>query len=245
MNGLAASRPGGDDGLGGRLRAARDQLDGLGGGLGLDHHDRDVLTDDAAGDDHVEHGPLQVLVLRERDPLAPLDDQRHAHTADRAAERQARELGGRGRGVDRQRVVGVLRVERQHRDDDLDLVAQAVDERRAQRPVDQTAGEDRVGARAAFAAEERAGDPADRVHPLFDVHREREEVEVLLGVLGRRGGGQQHGVVVEVGDDGAGGLAREAPGLEPDGAGAEAAVVDDGGGFVHVLVRGWSCVSSS
>ena len=32
----------GDDGLGGRLRAAGDQLDRLGGGLGLHHHDRDV-----------------------------------------------------------------------------------------------------------------------------------------------------------------------------------------------------------
>ena len=233
MNGLAASRPCATTASVGRLRAARDQLDGLGGGLGLHHHDRDVLTDDPAGDDHVEHGPLQVLVLGERHPLAL--DEGDAHAADRAAERQARELGGRRRGVDRQRVVGVLRVERQHRDDDLDLVAQAVDERRAQRPVDQAAGEDRVGARAAFAAEERAGDLADRVHPLFDVHREREEVEVLLGLLGRRGGGQQHGVVVEVGDDGSGGLAREAPGLEPDRAGAEAAVVDDGSGLVHVL----------
>ena len=36
------------------------------------------------------------------------------------------------------------------------------------------------------------------------------------------------GLVVEVGDDGAGGLLGEASGLEPDRAGAEAAVVDDG-----------------
>src|SRR5690606_6423860 len=99
------------------------------------------------------------------------------------------------------------------------------------------AGEDRVRARAALPAEERAGDAPDGVHPLLDVHREREEVEVLLGLLGGRGGRQQHGLVVEVGDDGSGGLAREAPGLEPDGAGAEAPVVDDGTGLVHVLKR--------
>ena len=74
----------------------------------------------------------------------------------------------------------------------------------------------------ALAAEERAGDPAGGVHPLLDVDREREEVEVLLGVLAGRGGRQQHGVVVEVGGDGAGGLAGEAAGLEADGAGAEA-----------------------
>ena len=83
--------------------------------------------------------------------------------------------------------------------------------------------------RAALAAEERAGDPARGVHPLLDVDREREEVEVVLRVLAGRGGRQQHGVVVEVGGHRAGGLlAGEAAGLELDGAGAELAVVDDG-----------------
>ena len=51
-----------------------------------------------------------------------------------------------------------------------------------------------------------------------------------LRVLAGRGGRQQHGVVVEVGDDGAGGLLGQPAGLEADGAGAEAAVVDDGFG---------------
>ena len=55
-------------------------------------------------------------------------------------------------------VVEVVGVERHDRDDDLDLVAQALDEGRAQRAVDQPAGEDGVLARAALAAEERAGD---------------------------------------------------------------------------------------
>ena len=44
------------------------------GGLGLDHHDRDVFVavgigDDAAGDDEVEHGLLELRDVRERDPL--------------------------------------------------------------------------------------------------------------------------------------------------------------------------------
>src|SRR3712207_7796036 len=52
------------------------------------------------------------------------------------------------------------------RDDDLDLVAQALDERRAQRAVDEAAGEDRLRRRAALAAEERAGDAPGGVHPL-------------------------------------------------------------------------------
>ena len=79
-----------------------------------------------------------------------------------------------------------------------------------------------------LAAEERAGDLARGVHPLLDVDRQGEEVEVVLGVLAGRGGRQQHGVVVEVGGDRAGGLAGEEPGLELDGAGAELAVVENG-----------------
>jgi hypothetical protein len=47
-------------------------------------------------------------------------------------------------------------------------------------------------------------------------------------VLPGRGGRQEHGLAVEVGDGGAGGLLGQAAGLEADGAGAEAAVVDDG-----------------
>ena len=115
-----------------------------------------------------------------------------------------------------------------HGDDDLDLVAQALLEGRAQRAVDQAAGEDRVLAGTALAAEERAGDLARGVHPLLDVDRQREEVELVLGVLAGRGGRQQHGLVVEVGGDGAGGLPGQQAGLEADGAGAELAVVDDG-----------------
>ena len=83
-------------------------------------------------------------------------------------------------------VVEVVGVERHDGGDDLDLVAQALDERRAQRPVDQAAGEDGVLGGTALTAEERAGDLARGVHPLLDVHRQREEVEVLLGVLATR-----------------------------------------------------------
>ena len=80
------------------------------------------------------------------------------------------------------------------------------------------------------------------VHPLLDVDGEREEVELLLRVLAGRGGAQQHGVLVEERGDGAGGLLGQPTGLEADGAGAEAAVVDDGGragggGIGHVSPR--------
>jgi hypothetical protein len=113
-------------------------------------------------------------------------------------------------------------------DDDLDLVAQALLEGRAQRAVDQAAREDRVLARAAFTAEERAGDPTSGVHPLLDVNRQREEVEVVLGLLAGGGRREQHRVAVEVRGDRTGGLARQEAGLELDRAGAELTVVQNG-----------------
>jgi len=206
-----------------------DEGPGALGRLGLDHHDRDVaVLDHAAGHDHLEDRALHLGVPREGDPLTV--DERHAHATDRPGEGQTRQLRGDGGGVDREDVVVVVGVQGEDGDDHLDLVAQALRERRTQRAVDEPAGEDRLGAGTALAAEERAGDPPRRVHPLLDVHCEGEEVELVLGLLAGRGGREQHRVLVEVGDGGAGGLASEAPGLEADGTGAEAAVVDDGFG---------------
>ena len=124
-------------------------------------------------------------------------------------------------------------VERQDGDDDLDLVAQALLEGRTQRAVDQAAGEDGVGRGATLTTEEGAGDLARGIHALFDVHRQGEEVELLLGVLAGCGGRQQHRVFVEVGHDCAAGLLCEASGLEPNRAGAVGAVVDDGFGELN------------
>src|SRR5690606_6711214 len=69
-----------------------------------------------------------------------------------------------------------------------------------------------------------------RVRALLDVDREREEVEAFPRVLADARGGQEHGVLVQVGGDGALRLLREAAGLEADDALAELAVVDDGFG---------------
>jgi hypothetical protein len=198
---------------------------GVLGGLGLDHHDRDLaVVQHAAGDDHVERGPLDLGAGREGDPLAV--DQRHSGTSDRAAERQPRDLGGRRGRVDGQHVVGVVRVEREDGDHDLHLVAQALGECRAQRPVDQPAGEDRVLGRTSLTAEERAGDPPGGIHLFLDVDGEREEVEALPRALAGRGGRQKHRVVVEVGHDGTSGLLGQPTGFEADGAGSEGTVVD-------------------
>jgi hypothetical protein len=175
----------------------------------------------------------ELVVLREGHPLAL--DQRDPHPADGAGERQARQLGGHGRRVDRHHVVQVLRIEREHGRDDLDLVAQALDEGRAQRPVDEPAGEDRVLGRTALPTEKRAGNPARRVHPLLHVHGEREEVQVVLGLPGRRGGGEHHGLAVQRHQCGTGGLTGQPARLEPDRMYAKFAVVDDGFGAVDTL----------
>ena len=169
---------------------------------------------------------------RERDPLvgvlAVTGHECQADAGDRTRERQTRDLGRQRRRVDGQRVVELAGSDRQDGDDDLDLVAEAVDERRAQRPVDQTADEDRLGRRATFAAEERAGDLAGGVRTLFDVDGQREEVEAFARGLSGAGGREEHRLLVEVRGDGTLCLLRETTGFEPDGAGAEASVVEDG-----------------
>ncbi len=78
MNGLAASSPSATTASVGACAPAGDEFDDVLGGLGLDHHDRDVIVfEHTAGDDHVEHGPLELLDGRERDPRAV--DQRDTH----------------------------------------------------------------------------------------------------------------------------------------------------------------------
>jgi hypothetical protein len=150
--------------------------------------------------------------------------------ADRAGEGQARELGGHRRRVDGDHVVGLVRVQRHHGDDDLDLVAQALDEAGAQRPVDEAAGQDRALGRTALAPEERAGDLARGVHPLLDVDGQGEEVDRLAGLALGRGGREQHGVLVEVDGRRPGGLPGQQARLETHRVRAVRAVVDHGFG---------------
>ena len=101
-----------DDGLVGLGGAAADELPAAFGRFGLDHHDRDILVavlvgDEAAGDGEVEDGLGELAELRERDPLVA--DEGEADAADRSVERQAGDLGRRRGGVDRERVVELVR----------------------------------------------------------------------------------------------------------------------------------------
>ena len=80
----------------------------------------------------------------------------------------------------------VLEVVRQHGDDDLGLVAPALDEERADRAVDQAGDQGLLLGRTAFALEVAARDAAGGVGALLVVHGEREEVDAGLRLLGRR-----------------------------------------------------------
>ena len=85
-----------------------------------------------AGHDQLEGRLVALLVGGVGDPGA-LGGVGHAHGADGAVEGDAREhQGGRG-AVDGEHVVGVLLVGAEDGADDVDLVAEAVGERRAQR----------------------------------------------------------------------------------------------------------------
>ena len=156
------------------------------GAAGLDHHDGHVVVvEQAPGHDQLEGRRVALFVGGERDPLA-VGAVGDPHGADGALERDARQAqGGRG-AVDGHHVVGVDQVGAEDGADDVDLVAEAVGEARAQRAVDQATGEDGLVAGLALTTEERAGDLAGGVHALFDVDGEGEEVGALAGGLGRR-----------------------------------------------------------
>ena len=194
---------------------------------GFDHGDRDVaVLDDAASDHDFEHGTVTFAPTREGDPLAV--DQGQAHAGDRAGERQAGNHGGGGSCVQRDDIVRVVRVDREHGFHDLHLVAQGVGEQRTQRTVDDTACEDGLGARTAFTTEEGARDLSCGVHLLFHINGQREEVVVLLRAGACGGGGKHHRIIVKIGGYGTIRLLGETTGLEAQRALAERTIIDNG-----------------
>ncbi len=159
-----------------------------------------------------------------------------AHGADRAVEGDAREHERGGRRVDRQHVVRVDLVGSDDRPDDVHLVAEAFGERRAQRAVDEPAGQDGLVRALALTAEERAGDLARGVGPLLDVDGQREEVGPLPHRAGRRGGGQKDGVA-DAGQHGAVGELGELARLEGHGSVGPADRGRNGNGIRHDAPR--------
>jgi hypothetical protein len=159
-------------------------------GAGLDHHHGFF----GAGHDQVKaavfHQPHDRVDHQHAVDVAHLD------RGDRAGERDVRKRQGGGCADDRQRARIVDHVGRQGRDDDLHVVGVAFGEQRAQGAVGQAGGQDGGFGRAAFALEVRPGDLAGRVHLLFVVDGQREEIDAFARLVGGGGGGQQDGVAV-------------------------------------------------
>ena len=118
----------------------------------------------------------------------------HADSADGTVEGDTGEHEGRRCGVDRQHVVRVLLVSAEDGADDVDLVTEALRERRTQRSVDEPAGQDGLVGRLSVTTEERAGDLACGVGALFNVDGQGEEVRSFTNASGSGGSHQDDGV---------------------------------------------------
>ena len=179
-------------------------------GFGFDHQHGGF----GAGDDQIELRILALGLARVEHVLAI--DVAHAGCADGAAEGDAR--NGQGcTGADQGRDVGVdFGVERDGVDHDVHVVVEAFGEQRADRAVDQAAGQGFEFAGLGFALEEAAGDLACGVGLLDVVDGQGEEVLAGLGGLGCDHGGEHHGAF-DVDEHGTGGLTGHFTGFELDG----------------------------
>ena len=206
--------------------AAAVVLEGLLGATGFDHHDGDVaVVEFATGDHEFERALVTLGVGGVSNPGAILRVG-HAHGTDRAVERNSRDHeSGRCR-VDAEHVVRVDLIGTEHGEHDLHFVAETVGEGRTQRTVGETTREDGVLGGATLTTEERSGDLAGRVGPLFHVDRQREEVDPGADVFGRVGRGEDDGVA-DGRDHGTLTLQGESAGLEGQ------ALVGTGNGTRH------------
>ncbi len=178
--------------------------------LGLDHQHGGF----GAGDDQVHLRVLAGGLARVQHVFAV--DVAHARGADRAVERNAGHRQGRAHG-DHGRDVGIdLGVQRHGVDDHVDFVVEAFGEQRADRAVDQAAGQRLEFAGLGFALEEAAGDLAGGIRLLDVVHRQGKKSLAGLGGLGGDDRGQ-HDRVVDVDQHGAGGLAGDLARFHDDG----------------------------
>ena len=191
-------------------------LEGLLGATGFHHHDGDVaVVQFATGHDQFERALFTLGVGGVGNPRAVLSE-RDAHGSDGALERDARDHQSGRSGVDAEHVVRVHLIGTQHGEHDLHFVAEAVGERRTQRAVGQTAGEDGAFAGATFTSEERTGNLAGRVGPLFHVDGEGEEVHTGADIFGCVRGGEND-AAANAGDHRSLALESQFAGLERQG----------------------------
>ena len=159
-----------------------------------------------AGDDEIQRRRRELGLRRVQHVLAV--DVTDARGADRPVEGNTGQHECRRR-ADHRRNVGIdLRIDREHRRDDLHLVVEALGEERPHRTVDETTRQRLLFRRTPFAPEEAAGDLARGEGLLLIVDGQREEVLPRLRFLAGNGS-DEHDGVVEARHDGAAGLAGD------------------------------------
>ncbi len=171
-------------------------------GAALDHHH----GIGRAGHDHVERARFELGLRRVDDRLSI--DEADAHAGDIVIERDIGHGERRTCADERHDVRIDLGIDREDRDDDMDVVTETFGEERPDRTIDDARGERRLLGRTALALDETARDLSGGVHALFIVDGEGEELDALAGVGTCGNGGEHAGVAVPY-EDGAVGLACE------------------------------------
>ncbi|CAI8310695.1 MAG: Uncharacterised protein [Rhodospirillaceae bacterium] len=164
-----------------------------------------------AGHDQLEAGFLDLGNGRVEDVFAVLVAD--LGSADRAEERQAGNGQCRRSGNQGQHVTVVLEVVAEQGQDDLGLVLVAIDEQRANRPVNQAADQRLFLSRAALTLEEAAGNAACGRVLFLIVDGQGEEIDAFLGLAGPDSRGEHNRVAV-TGEHRPIRLARHAPGFQ-------------------------------
>ena len=183
-------------------------------GAGLDHHDGIV----GASDGQVQRRDFALLFGRVDDEL--IVDAADAHARNRSHERDV----GDGQGARCADHGGEFRrvvlLDGEDGRDDLDVVAEALREQRADWAVNQASAEDGVARRASLTLDEASRNLACRIHLLFIVDRQREEVDAFAR-LSRGCGRDEHDGIAIAHEDGAVGLLRELSVLDDERAACE------------------------
>ena len=156
----------------------------------LEHHDRVRLGRDY----HRDVALLELLGGRIGDQLAV--DAAHPHRRHRPGVRDVGDFQRGRSGNQREHVGVVVAVGGKHRDDDLGFLVVALGEQRAHRAVDEPGGQDFLFRGTALAFEKTAGDFAGGESALLVIHRERQEVDIGAGVVGRHDGREDHGFAI-------------------------------------------------
>jgi len=166
--------------------------------------------------DQVESGIEHLLVGRVAEELAV--HLGHAHAGDRPVPGDVRDHQGGGGRVDHEDVRLVDPVHGQGHPDDLDLVHEALREKRAERAVAEAGGEDLLLVGPGFPLEVAAREATGGGELLAVVDREREEVLARPEGLGSAGAAEEGGLA-EGGGDGAVGETGEGARAEGDAEG--------------------------